>query len=262
MLLTLLARLDDRVALRCWCGFGSSSLRSGGWARVRQHCETSGESPREVLDQLAAGSLTLPYTTPIVERYRLLQQRLTALAGLEGPDLVDALFPATETWAEPLRVVAETMEDDGEPEMLLDTIQRGITQPELPTDVDYVRVMSLHKSKGLTADLVVVTGCIEGLIPFLPRDVAPQEEDRALEEQRRLFYVAITRTRGTLVLSSVTRLPRADAHRMGARVQGRGRSQAPTVASRFLNQLGPDRPPATPGATILATATPSSGGAS
>ena len=41
----------------------------------------------------------------------------------------------------------------------------SITQPELPTDVDYVRVMSLHKSKGLTADLVIVMGCVEGLIP-------------------------------------------------------------------------------------------------
>jgi superfamily I DNA/RNA helicase len=37
-----------------------------------------------------------------------------------------------------------------------------ITQPELPTDVECVRVMSLHKSKGLTADFVVVADCIEG----------------------------------------------------------------------------------------------------
>jgi len=129
-------------------------------------------------------------------------------------------------------------------------IQRGITQPELPTDVDYVRVMSLHKSKGLTADLVVVIGCIEGLIPTLPRDATPQEKLRALEEQRRLFYVAITRTRQTLVLSSVTRLPLADAYRMGAQVRGGG-NHAPTIASRFLNELGPSRPPATPGAAIV-----------
>jgi superfamily I DNA/RNA helicase len=250
-LLTLLARPDDRVALRCWCGFGNISLRSSAWARVRQYCESTGKSPRSVLEELAAGMLTLLYTKPVVERFCLLQQQLAALDGLQGMDLVDAVFPMSDTWAEPIRIVAETFGDDGEPATLLDMIQRGITQPELPTDVDYVRVMSLHKSKGLTADLVVITGCIEGLIPALPRDATPQEELRALEEQRRLFYVAITRTRQTLVLSSVTRLPLSDAYRMvGAQVR-EGGNHAPTIASRFLNELGPLRPAATPGATIV-----------
>ncbi|MEH2005336.1 UvrD-helicase domain-containing protein [Nostoc sp.] len=40
-LLTLLANPEDRVALRCWCGFGSDSLRSGAWERLRIHCEQS-----------------------------------------------------------------------------------------------------------------------------------------------------------------------------------------------------------------------------
>jgi len=250
-LLTLLARPDDRVALRCWCGFGSNSLRSGAWARVRERSAVMGDSPRLVLEQLAGGTVSLPHTAPVVERFRLLQQRLAALGGLQGGQLVDAVFPAGETWAEPMRSVAAGIDEDADPAALLDVVQRGVTQPELPTDVDYVRVMSLHKSKGLTADLVVVTGCIEGLIPTLPRDAASQEEQRSLEEQRRLFYVAITRTRQTLVLSSVTRLPRADAHRMGARVQG-NRHHTPTITSRFLNELGPSRPAAVTGQSILA----------
>lgn len=250
-LLTLLARPGDHVALRCWCGFGSSSLHRHAWARVRQNSESTGESPRAVLEKLAAGTLTLPRTEPVVARFRLLQQRLAAIHGLQGMDLVDAVFPVTETWAAPIRDLATTFEDDGEPTALLEMIQRGVTQPELPTDVDYVRVMSLHKSKGLTADLVVVAGCIEGLTPTLPRDAPPAETQRALEEQRRLFYVAMTRATQTLVLSSVTRLRRADAYRMRAQVRGGDRAHAPTVASRFLGELGPDRPAAVLGATIL-----------
>lgn len=74
---------------------------------------------------------------------------------------------------------------------------RQVERPVVVTDVDYIRVMSLYKSKGLTADLVVVVGCIQGLIPFIPDDLSSAERDRALEEQRRLFYVAITRTRQT-----------------------------------------------------------------
>lgn len=246
-LLTLLARPDDRVALRCWCGFGSNSLRRGAWAQVREHCESIGAAPREVLEQLAAGILTLPNTSPLVDRFQQLKQRLNELDGLRGSRLVDAIFPTSAARAERIRSVAETFEEDGEAAALLDIIQRGVTQPELPTDVDYVRVMSLHKSKGLTADLVIVTGCIEGLIPTLPRDATPQERDRALEEQRRLFYVAITRTTQTLVLSSVARLPRREGHRMGAILpRGAGQS-ASTTASRFLNELGPSLPRAVRG---------------
>ena len=40
-----------------------------------------------------------------------------------------------------------------------------ITRPELSTVVDYVlRVIWLHKSNGLMADLVAVVGCIDGII--------------------------------------------------------------------------------------------------
>jgi DNA helicase-2/ATP-dependent DNA helicase PcrA len=246
-LLTLLAKPNDQVALRCWCGFGSSSLNRNAWARVRQHCESTGELPWISLEALAAGTLKLPYTSPLIKRFEQLRNRLSALQTLQGRDLIDSLFPDGEDWAIPLRAIAEAFPDDGEPDRLVEIVQRGVTQPELPTDVDYVRVMSLHKSKGLTADLVIVAGCIEGLIPTLPRDVAPDETLRALEEQRRLFYVAITRATHTLVLSSVTQLPLADAHRMGAIVRFNGA----TITSRFVSELGPDRPAAVRGTTIL-----------
>ena len=140
--------------------------------------------------------------------------------------------------------------DELDAKELREHLRIGIMQPELPTDVDYVRVMSLHKSKGLTADLVVVLGCIEGLIPMVTGDT-PAEQAASLEEQRRLFYVAITRTRQILILSSVTRLERALAHRMGPRVGRGGRTHAATIASRFLAELGPSRPEAILGATVL-----------
>jgi superfamily I DNA/RNA helicase len=249
-LLTLLVRPDDPVGLRCWCGYGSSSLRKGAWERVRQRCEATGEAPKAILEQLTIGSLSLPHTAPLVQRFRQLQQRIAGLNGLRGIELVDALFPSNASWAVPIRLVTEQIGDNDEPTGLLDLVQRSVTQPELPTDVDYVRVMSLHKSKGLTAQLVVVSGCIEGLIPTIPVDATPSERMQALEEQRRLFYVAITRTTRTLVLSSVSRLPRAVAYNIGASVHGRGRVMS-TIASRFLGELGPERPPAVAGATVL-----------
>jgi DNA helicase-2/ATP-dependent DNA helicase PcrA len=146
-------------------------------------------------------------------------------------------------------------DDDVDAAALLEHLRVNITQPELPTDVDYVRVMSLHKSKGLTADMVVVVGCIEGLIPTLRDDLPPAEQARSLEEQRRLFYVAITRTRRILVLSSVTQIPRDMAYRMRARVRGGVRTHAATIASRFIAELGPTCPQPIRGRELLRTVT-------
>lgn len=111
--------------------------------------------------------------------------------------------------------------------------------------------MSLHKAKGLTADLVVVMGCLNGLIPRTPQDGPIEEQVRAIEEQRRLFYVALTRARHTLVLSSFISLPRDLAHRIGAQVYGGDRNRARTMASSFLEELGPDRPATVLGNSIL-----------
>lgn len=251
-LLILLANPADRVALRCWCGFGNASLADAAWARLRAHCENSGDSPWQALEKLVAGTLAIPYTGYLVTRFQALQIQVTNLNGLRGQQLVQAVLPAAEAWATPLAEIGASIEDDDfGPTKLCDTIRRHVSQPEMPTDVDYVRVMSLHKSKGLTADLVVVCGCLQGLIPSIDTDATPQEQQRSLEEQRRLFYVAITRTRQTLVLSSVTGLPAAAAFKMRARTTRTVGGTARTIASQFIHELGPQCPAAVTGQQFL-----------
>lgn len=248
-LLTLLAEPEDRVALRCWCGFGSDGLGEAGWRRIRARCEQTGDSPRDVLEQLAQGHITVPHTGPVVQRYALFRQQETAMAPLRGHELADALFPKGQEWAEPLRTIVASSfpaATDFEARELLQEIRAGVTQMETPTDVDFVRVMSLHKSKGLTAKLVVVMGCIEGMIPRIDYSAPLVERQRSLEEQRRLFYVALTRTTETLVLSSVTHIPTQQAFQMGLGVAG-GQVQA----SRFITELGPTHPAPTRGEALI-----------
>ena len=250
-LLTLLANRGDRVALRCWCGFGSQSLRSNAWLRVRAHCEASGESPWAALKRLASGDLTISYTGQLVARFQELQRRIEELETSKGQALVNAVFPPTEAWTHSIRSLTSTIEgDEFNADKLLKGLRIQITQPEMPSGVDYVRVMSLHKSKGLTADLVVVIGCIEGLIPTISGGTEV-EQAASLEEQRRLFYVAVTRTRRILILSSVTQLPRKVAHRMRAPIRGKNQAMSGMIASRFLDELGPSRPPAILGSNYL-----------
>ncbi|HVQ38312.1 MAG TPA: ATP-dependent helicase, partial [Pyrinomonadaceae bacterium] len=251
-LLMLVANREDRVALRTWCGFGSNNLNANAWAKLREHSEKHGLTPWDVLESLSSGTLKIPYTKPLVERFNLLRSDLAGLETLKGQDLISAVFPADEEWSEPfLELKSVGGDDEVGAKELVGMIQRNVTQPELPTDVDYVRVMSLHKSKGLTADMVVVVGCLEGLMPFIDLEHSPSEQTRSLEEQRRLFYVAITRVRKTLVLSSVTMLPTKSAHRMRARL-GRTRGQdSSTMTSRFVGQLGPKCPAVVMGSEFL-----------
>ncbi len=102
--------------------------------------------------------------------------------------------------------------------------------------------MSLHSSKGLSAKLVVITSCIEGWLPSLTTGLEGAAADRELEEQRRLFYVALTRTTDTLVLSSFRQIGVRDARRMGIQSVHQLGGQLIVTASRFFNELGPIAP--------------------
>ena len=238
-LLTLLVDRNDRPGLRHSLGVDADDCRRRPYGRLRAHCEANGISPREALEQILAGNLRLPYTAPLVQRFSLLQQRLAALAGLNILELVDDLFPDGNDGVATVRQAALLIAPNVQtPEELLNELRVAITQPELPgTQGNAIRIMSLHKSKGLTARLVVVAGCVAGIIPTIEFDAPLDEQERQRQEQRRLFYVGITRSTETLVLSSAVRISRQMALNMNMRLpQGVGGVRL--TASPFLTELG------------------------
>lgn len=87
------------------------------------------------------------------------------------------------------------------------SLEDYLMEINLQTDIDeleesggYVSLMTIHKSKGLEFDTVFVSGCDEGILPHY---MNMEDMDlSALEEERRLFYVAMTRARKHLYLSS------------------------------------------------------------
>jgi DNA helicase-2/ATP-dependent DNA helicase PcrA len=84
---------------------------------------------------------------------------------------------------------------------------------EADVDVPAVRVLTVHKAKGLEFPVVFVVGLVQGRFPWPSRgDVLelpdalirdrPASADFRLQEERRLFYVAMTRAREALHLTS------------------------------------------------------------
>jgi DNA helicase II / ATP-dependent DNA helicase PcrA len=62
---------------------------------------------------------------------------------------------------------------------------------------DSVRLLTMHKAKGLEFDAVFIAGAVEGLNPYEGSDSLSKE---SLEEERRLFYVAATRAKKLLYI--------------------------------------------------------------
>lgn len=81
-------------------------------------------------------------------------------------------------------------------------------------------LMSLHASKGLEFEEVVVAGCEESVLPHL-RSIG---DDDAIEEERRLLFVGMTRAKKNLTLTSAKSRP----------VRG---FREPTMESQFLSEI-------------------------
>ena len=241
-LLTLINNKEDRVALRWWLGHKSSSGLKGSYQKLRQYCEESGDSPRSALEAIDQGNLRLSGTSHLLRPFRELKEIIERLSTLSLPDLVDSLLPEDNNDCTALREIAvRFLENSKDINELFNHIRTHITQPEEP-EGDFIKIMSPQKAKGLTSKVVIVTSCIEGLLPFIDERLTPQEQDEAIREQRRLFYVAITRCQEILVLSSFTQIERSLAMNIGTQIRSYRGGIGHTITSRFISELGPMAP--------------------
>ena len=105
---------------------------------------------------------------------------------------------------------------------------------------DAVRVLTVHRAKGLEFKTVFVAGLVDGHFPVrsrppvlsLPAELVADSsgDERALSEERRLFYVALTRARDEVVLTS---------HEYGP--HGRGRRRASVFIAEAIDAPVADR---------------------
>ncbi|MBX2983029.1 MAG: UvrD-helicase domain-containing protein [Flavobacteriales bacterium] len=129
-----------------------------------------------------------------VSRYENIQELLNGMKEFSDPS-VDS--PSTEPGTDP------DVEADGEqslrtlPDFLIDVALLTDADNTDPNDTDRVSLMTVHSSKGLEFPYVYVVGMEENLFP----NMMAVQSRADLEEERRLFYVAITRAEKRATLS-------------------------------------------------------------
>jgi DNA helicase II / ATP-dependent DNA helicase PcrA len=108
---------------------------------------------------------------------------------------------------------------EGSPlELFLQEISLVSDADALKAGQEAVTLMTVHSAKGLEFPRVFVTGMEDGLFPLM------REDDLDAEEERRLFYVAVTRARRELALTCARRRRRFGTYQEA-------------MASRFLREI-------------------------
>jgi DNA helicase-2/ATP-dependent DNA helicase PcrA len=85
-------------------------------------------------------------------------------------------------------------------EKLLENAALATDQDEMEKDNNTVKLMTVHASKGLEFDYVFIAGLEEDLFPHQRMNEGEISQSQA-EEERRLFYVALTRARKKIFIS-------------------------------------------------------------
>ena len=190
-------------------------IRSGDFAAGKKFSGAL-HAFRKLIEELQEECKELPPAL-LIER---VLDRTTYLAWVEQQDNLDH-----SSRAENLRELANAMTEATEQGQSLDDL---LDHAALVSDSDEfdetipVSLMTLHSAKGLEFDAVFLAGLEEGLLPH-SRSLGTNAE---IEEERRLFYVGMTRAKKSLVLSRA----------IYRRSYGEERLRAST-SSRFLAEI-------------------------
>ncbi len=158
-----------------------------------------------------------PIKDKLVDFFKLISELKQGKADKSVPDLLDYVLDKTgydsylkqnyENYEERLdnidelrRSMLQYEQDQPEP-----TLDHYLMELSLKSDIDdfdesanYVSLMTLHNSKGLEFSNIFISGLDEGIFPHY----MALDNHKEMEEERRLFYVGITRAKERCFLSS------------------------------------------------------------
>jgi len=115
--------------------------------------------------------------------------------------------------------------------------QIATNEPLATGEPSNLQVATLWGAKGVTAEHVYILGACREALPGERRPDYPGTDADYEDEQRRLFYVSITRTKQTLVISRALRVGRGQAKQLGLSVTTGNRFWANLTMSPFFHEI-------------------------
>ena len=162
------------------------------------------EIARELLAESGLlANLRQENTVESLARWENVQELISAIAEFTGAGSREGYTPTLSEFLQQVSLVTDADAEDGDP--------------------NRVTLMTLHASKGLEFKVVFITGMEEGLFPL----AAAAQDAKELEEERRLFYVGVTRAEELLFISYAR-----SRYRFGEQTAG--------IRSRFLDEVDAD----------------------
>lgn len=171
-------------------GIGKQTLEKimdGKESELPTATQTKVAAFRGVLQQIRHAAVTLPVSEAV--KFCIEASGLEKLHSEASEESRERLGNLRELVNLATRWDAETPEEGIE--HLLEEAALQSEQDNLKKEVSAVSLMTVHASKGLEFDVVFITGLEQGLFPH--EGYGGEERDE--EEERRLFYVALTRAR-------------------------------------------------------------------
>jgi len=232
--LQFLRKRDDKITVRAVEQLAAESKKPPGgggtnlWERAKRFVrltadlEWDGERAEDFVELVFADSPWISALTEDAETARLDMGicRVKALAML-----ADVKSKKTKTEKQYLKTIAQQLR-----------YQIATREPFVPDEASDAQIATLWGAKGITADHVFIVGLCDEAIPGERRDEYPGTDKDYIEEQRRLFYVSITRSKKTLVLSRASRIKRQDARETGLST-GQTGFWGTLKMSRFLRDI-------------------------
>ena len=211
-LLRLAARVGSAGDLNRIAGFLQPRLEKDALLVFLEDMETRGQALHEALDRIDTsrfGSLTPRKRQRMDKALAALNQQIAALQPLDLKERIlaladgdagiagDGLGAAMDKDAL-AHLVALSESCGGHTERFLAAVALAADADMVRPRVEKVTLATMHAAKGLEFPVVFVVGCEDGLVPLRRKGHRSNED---LEEERRLFYVALTRAQDRLYLS-------------------------------------------------------------
>ena len=239
--LKLLVNPNDLASLRRVINYPTRGIGNKTQDIIFGFAQRTGMPLWDVMHHLSDAGLTTRGQTLVgkfaamIEKYRLLSteqpvDEVTRDLIKEAGILSDLRDEGTqeglvrwENVQELINAIAEFRQQEGENGSLSAFLQQVSLFTDADQNVDNddrVTLMTLHASKGLEFDVVFIGGLEEGLFPL----ANASQEQKDLEEERRLFYVGATRAKSHLFLAYARSRFRYGEHQSSLR-------------SRFLEEI-------------------------